>query len=238
MIGMFRKKPTLKYESAINFTDNSILPARNFIPEWYKKIPKFKDDVIFNENKLFGHTVKLCVPFLDSLTVGYMISLPYDIYVKNNNGAPFITWPVGISNQEAPALRPEIAHEKIIPIGCSPCEFTWNYCISYTLPKGYSALITHPLNRHDLPFITLSGIIDGGLVMSAHGNLPFYIKNGFEGIINKGTPIAQIIPFRQENWKSTNASGLVKEGQKHNRASTSLILGWYKKTFWIRKKYD
>jgi len=74
--------------------------------------------------------------------------------------------------------------------------------------------------------------------MNSHGNLPFYIKDGFEGIIHKGTPIAQIIPFRQENWKSIKSVGLVEEGERHGKASASLILGWYKKTFWTRKKYD
>jgi hypothetical protein len=99
-------------------------------------------------------------------------------------------------------------------------------------------LATHPLNRHDLPFITLTGIIDGGVVMQSRGNFPFYIKEGFEGIIPKGTPIIQLIPFRQENWKSKKRVGLIEEGKKHNFLASSVISDWYKKTFWIRKKYD
>jgi hypothetical protein len=238
IMSMFRKKPVIEYESAVSYPDQSILPAKNFIPDWYKKIPAFKDNKVYEIDKGFNSTVKLCVPFLDALTTGYMISLPYDVYVKNNEGSPFLTTPSGVPESDMPRWRTNISHEKIVPTGCFPYEYTWNYCISYTLPAGYSALATHPLNRHDLPFITLTGIIDGGLVMYSHGNFPFYIKQGFEGIIPKGTPIVQLIPFRQENWKSKKRTDLVEEGNRHNLFSGIVVSGWYKKTFWRRKRYE
>jgi hypothetical protein len=34
------------------------------------------------------------------------------------------------------------------------------------------------------------------------GNIPFFIKEGFSGVIPKGTPIAQVIPFKRESWTS------------------------------------
>ena len=72
-------------------------------------------------------------------------------------------------------------------------------------------MITHPLNRNDLPFITISGIVDGNFAISADGNVPFYIKNNFEGIIPQGTPIAQLIPFYRQNWFFKIKKGLVKK---------------------------
>lgn len=239
MIGMFKKKPVLKYESAIDFVENSILPAKNFIPEWYKRIPTFLDGAIFDFDKGFGNkTVKNCVPFLESFTTGYIISLPYDLYVKDNDGSPFLTWTPSLEDKYAPSWRDRVADEKIVPAGCYPMEYTWNYCVAYNVPKEYSFLFTHPLNRHDLPFITLSAIIDGGLTMTPHGSAPFYIKSGFEGVIPRGTPIAQLIPFRRENWNSKKTEGLAKEGVKNGIASTTVFSGWYKKIFWKRKKYE
>jgi hypothetical protein len=238
VIYMFKKKPVIEYESSIDYGEQSLLPAKNFIPEWYKKIPTFKDNNIYDIDKGFNKTVKLCVPFLETLTTGYIISLPYDVYIKNNNGAPFLALPVGIPEEDTPRWRKNLSHEKIVPNGCFPYEYTWNFCLAFTLPIGYSALLTHPLNRHDLPFFTLSGIIDGGLSVSSHGNFPFYVKEGFEGTISKGTPIAQIIPFRQENWKSKKTPGTVKRGEIHDRTALTVVSGWYKKTFWTRKKYD
>ena len=232
---MFRKKAIFEYESAIEIYPNIITPAKNHIPEWYKKIPRWKNNEIYDLEKGFNITVKHCMPFLDSLTTGYMIVLPNDLYVKNNNGAPFITW---VESSFPPKAREEVSDLNIVPAGHNPTEFTWQTGVANTIPLGYSMLFTHPINRHDLPFTTLTGIVDGGLVMSPNGSIPFYIKNGFEGIIPQGTPIAQLIPFRQENWSSKIKKGLIKTAQEHNSKTSSLIYGWYKKTFWTRKKYN
>jgi hypothetical protein len=233
---MFKKKPILQYESAIELYPNIITPAKNHIPEWYKKIPKWKNNELFNIEKGFGHTVKQCMPFLDSFTTGYMIVLPHDLYIKNNHGIPLLTYRNGI--EYPPETRPEVADLNLIPSGCFPAEYSWLTGVANTIPIGYSLLLTHPLNRHDLPFVTLSGVVDGGLIMSPEGRIPFYIKQGFEGIIPQGTPIAQIVPFYQQNWFSKITKGLVKNSKKHNKSGSQFINGWYKKTFWTRKKYD
>lgn len=232
---MFRKKPILQYESAISVYPNIITPAKNHIPEWYKNIPRWENNEMFKVGKGFRHTVKHCMPFLDSLTTGYMIVLPNDLYVKNDNGEPFISWQ---GAEFPPSSRDNIADLNLVPAGHSPLEFVWHTGVANTIPLGYSLLFTHPINRHDLPFTTLSGIVDGGLVMGPRGNIPFYVKDGFEGIIPQGTPIAQLIPFRQEDWSSKIKNGLVQEAEEHDKKTNSLIFGWYKKTFWTRKKYN
>jgi hypothetical protein len=235
MINMFKKKPILQYESAVKIYPNILIPAKNNIPEWYKEIPVWKNNEIFTVNKGFNVTVKHCMPFLDSLITGYLVVLPNDIYIKNNNGLPLITW----NKSEFPPLnREEPSILKSVPFGHSPIEFVWQFGVANAVPKNYSMLITHPLNRYDLPFTTLSGIVDGGLVMNPKGKIPFFIKEGFEGIIPQGTPIAQIIPFRQENWESVNTKGLLEKSDEHGSKTSSLIYGWYKKTFWTRKKYN
>jgi hypothetical protein len=33
-------------------------------------------------------------------------------------------------------------------------------------------------------------------------NSPFIIKSGFEGIIEKGTPMFQVIPFKRADWQA------------------------------------
>ena len=232
---MFRKKPVLQYESAVEVYPNIITPAKNHVPDWYKKIPKWKNNEMFEVGKGFNVTVKHCMPFLDSLTAGYMIVLPNDLYVKNDDGAPLIAWN---HTDFPPIARQDLASPNLVPIGHHPTEFVWQSGVSNTIPIGYSVLFTHPLNRHDLPFTTLSGVVDGGLVMNPKGQIPFFVKKDFEGIIPQGTPIAQIIPFYKQNWSSKIQNGLILEGEKTSRQSRSLISGWYKKTFWTRKKYD
>jgi len=232
---IFKKKPVLQYESAIEVYPNIITPAKNHVPEWYKKIPKWENNEMFEIGKGFNITIKNCMPFLDSLTTGYMIVLPNDLYVKQDNGAPFITW----NNTDfPPTARQEPASLSLVPTGHYPIEFVWQSGVSNTIPIGYSMLFTHPLNRHDLPFTTLSGIVDGGLVMNPRGQIPFFVKEGFEGIIPQGTPIIQLIPYCQENWVHKKTKGLLKKSNDHGAKTSSLIYGWYKKTFWTRKKYD
>lgn len=233
---MFRKKQTIKYESALEEYPNILVPTKTKIPDWYKKIPKWENNTILDENNNFSKTVKQCYPFLDTLSTGYFITLPYDLYIKNNNGRPFLIFNEG--NQHPPRWRDNIANENIVPHGFFPIEYIWNICTSIEIPKSHSALFTHPLNRYDLPFFSLSGIISGGWPTNSHGNYPFYIKQGFEGIIPQGTPIIQIIPFTNEEWKSEKKSGLVRAGEINRKKSLSVISGWYKNTFWIKKKYE
>lgn len=235
MISMFRKKTVLRYEPVLEIYPDVITSAKKHIPEWYKKIPKWENNEIFTVKTGLQKTIKQCIPFLDSLTTGYMITLPYDIYVKNNMGTPFVTWN---SAEFPPKWRDRVADLNLVPMGHYPIEYTWQPAVALTVPIGYSMLFTHPLNRYDLPFTTLSGVIDGGLIMNHKGSIPFYIKKDFEGIIPQGTPIMQIIPFMQQSWSSKITKGLIKAGLIHNAKSTSILSGWYKKTFWIRKKYD
>jgi hypothetical protein len=226
------KKLILKWESAL-FYDQSIVSAKKFIPKWYKDIPTSYNGIVPE-----SPTVKACIPVLDSLTTGYLITLPYDLLVEHKEGLPVFTFPQTIKKEDGIEQRPFPADENLIPYFHFPLEFTWDLHVSYTLPKGYSALITHPLNRNDLPFTTLSGIIDSGIVMSPHGNLPFYLKKNFTGKIPQGTPVAQIIPFRQEIWHSEEKEGLVELGLRDNIKAQLIFKGWYKKNIWTKKEYN
>ena len=235
---MFKKKPILKYESAVDFYDDIFSTAKKNIPKWYKSVPKLiKTDELNFQGEPFRRSVKSCVPFLEALTVGYTINLPYDLFVtKNQDGGPYVYWRV--NEEYAPSWRQNPANLELVPLNHFDTEYTWKLNCSFVVPEGYSMLLTHPLNRYDLPFTTLSGVVDGGYVTMYDGSVPFYIKKDFEGLIPQGTPILQIIPFYNETWSSKKEHGLLKESDKNNRKTKSLMVGWYKKTFWKRKNYN
>ena len=50
-------------------------PASHFVPKEYKKLPRFQ------KNNMQHRTVKTCVPFLDSMTAGYIIPFDQDYLV-------------------------------------------------------------------------------------------------------------------------------------------------------------
>ena len=43
---------------------------------------------------------------------------------------------------------------------------------TFEMPAGYSLLITHPFNRHDLPFVTLTGLVDADSYCDNFINFP------------------------------------------------------------------
>jgi hypothetical protein len=97
-------------------------------------------------------------------------------------------------------------------------------------------LVTHPLNRFDLPFTTVSGIVDEGVPWG--GNFSFWVNKGFQGVIPKGTPIAQIIPFKTESWKSEKSTYLVDYAKKRLHEKTTFVSGYYKKFIHKKKKFE
>ena len=70
------------------------------------------------------------------------------------------------------------------------------------------------------------------------GNHPFLIKEGWEGIIEKGTPIIQIIPFKRENWQSQEDYRVFQIGEANATQSKSKLYGWYKQNSWNKKTFD
>ena len=226
---MFKKKNIIKFESCYKEYPNIIVPSKTVIPTWYKnQKPDEKIDRSF----------KKCVPFLEAIISGYLVKLPMDIYVEQTENGPFITWSQIENKTEMVKYRLSDSIDNIpAPKGFHKNTFFWKFPVSFQIPVGHSALFTHPLNRFDLPFLCFSVVIDGGYTLIPGANVSFYIKEGFEGLIPQGTPIAQIIPFKNESWVAKSTEGIVEEGKKNKAKSTLLFSGWYKNNFWTKKDY-
>ena len=78
-----------------------------------------------------------------------------------------------------------------------PCKFH-NYWTIRT-PPGWSCLFVPPLNRSGQPFECVAGVVDTD-TYAAHIHFPFFATapDGLY-IIEKGTPLVQIIPFRRDS---------------------------------------
>ena len=64
------------------------------------------------------------------------------------------------------------------------------------------------------------------------------VKKGFEGIVERGTPMFQIIPFKRNNWESSFS--FLQEGEldiKYDRDIKATIVNNYVKNFWEKKSY-
>ena len=228
--------PLIEFATQLDFHGIPV-PAKKHIPEWYKKMPLYTDGkTVLKTQSIEEQTYKRCVPFLDSLTTGYIAELWCDLVVTKKDNAQQISFrtegnpPVKIRDISGTITLP-------VPVKHSPVRYIWSvpYCIK--TPKNYSSLIVQPLNRNDLPFTTLSAIVDTDEVMYA-GGIPFFLHEDFEGVIEKGTPIFQIIPFRREDWESKENKTLLEIGETNKRKSFAVVSGWYKKSVWKRKTYN
>ena len=212
-----------------------IVGIKSKIPQWYKDQDMWNNKQPLQKSYQVSKSFKSCIPFLDSLTTGYTIQLWTDVRVRQENGSPVFTWasgpdPIDFRSNEGNQHLP-------VPPGFNQGQFVWKFPYTIKVPAGYSCLITHPMNRYDLPFIGLNAISDNEVATLGPGNYPFFIKEGFEGIIQEGTPIMQIIPFKRENWKIEENKNLLGESVNLQRKMNAVISGYYKKNIWKRKEY-
>lgn len=204
-------------------------PASRFIPEWFKKSSKYinSDKLIVNDYAT-NIGLKSCSSYLDSFINGYIVQLWQDIYVSVEEDTINLSW----TNIPDPVIirHPKQGIEVPRPHGFHHQMFNWNLQWGVKLPSGYSSLMTHPLNRDDLPYRTLSGIVDSDKYIG-EGKVPFFIKEGFEGIIPAGSPILQIIPIKREKWNSEKSENLIEERDRQQWSLRSKITGYYKSNF-------
>lgn len=197
------------------------LPAFKVIPEWYRGSRASVNGI---------ETVKSCVPFLDSMISGYMLVLSSDVFFQNGvpqDVAKIDTVGGHLDGQLGNLLIPPEYSQKVLK---------WMNPFIMETPKNYSTLFVHPSNRIDLPFYTFSGVVDTDK-FPVQVNFPFIIKKDFVGIVPAGTPIAQAIPFKREDWQSEVEDTKPYTAPHFVYTMHNPPFKFYKKNFWQRKKY-
>lgn len=230
----------IKFNKAFDYaglTNNDPSIATKHIPKWFRNIHKHVGGQKSTDLKgNFNLTIKACPPFLDSMMSGYIISTEFDLNVSwIEDGEPAFEWSAG-ENLIGMHNKDQIAPEQV-PDGFSNFPLKFNNLWQIVTPKGYSSLFTHPLNREDLPFRTISGIVETDIYKNIV-NFPFFIQKDFEGIIPAGTPIVQIIPFKRESWKMEIDKADSKEIYENTIKLNHLMLGSYKSQWWRKKSYQ
>lgn len=218
-------------------------PALKEIVEWYRKADRFVKDqdgnYVIGEDGGKVSTWKSCPALLDIFSTGYVLKTPCDInfYIDENNEINVKI--EDIYKQDFCTRRMKMS-EFSHPFGYHEEHFAWFPDWAIELPEGYSALYTHPLNRFDLPFMMTSGIVDNDKV-KLPGSMPFFIIKGFTGIIPAGTPYAQIIPFKREDWESEifieDPSKLRDKNINNSDKYRVPNGGVYQKEVWSPRKY-
>ena len=224
----------IKFTNISGFEDlEKPQPASNFIPDWFKNTESYVGGKKSTDG--FGMsqaTIKKCMPVFDAMTAGYIITLPVDILVSIKDGVQWFEW----SNLKLIAFHP-IDQAPEHPLR-KPHQYPkWNNFWAIKTPKGYSTLFVQPMHRESV-FTILPGVVDTDTYISPV-NFPFVLNDpNFEGLIPKGTPIAQVIPFKRDAWKMEfgGQKEVIEQSNNTNKLMTKFF-NKYKTMFWHRKEY-
>ena len=177
------------------------IPAVRGLPAWFKALPHNAINSTTGEEH---ETVKKCPPFIDAMTYGLLIPLAMDLTVKDGEFSWDFEVPKGFVS--------EFSHSPIdfhdpSQIAGTPFFDDDRFIIKFNnfwtieAPPGYSVLFTHPLNRADLPFTTITGLVDCDTYRDSPVNFPArWHDANFSGVLPKGTPVAQCMPVKRETW--------------------------------------
>lgn len=171
------------------------VPARAALPPWLRAMPATAFSDLHGQEV---RTVKQCPPVVDAMGHGFTIPLPCDVIVRDGR----LSW-----DWDLPPLSVD-AHPRSPLSFHAPAQVTgtpwhrrdraivkFNSFWTVELEPGHSLFATHPVNRDDLPFRLLTGLVDAdrftdvGILFPAVWSDP-----GFEGVLPRGTPVAQCFP--------------------------------------------
>ena len=174
-------------------------PARDFLPDWLRQMPR---QVFSDLHDQVVRTVKHCPPFLDAMSQGFMIPLPCDVLVQE--GRLSWNWDIPLPSLATHPRAPMSFHA---PAQVSGTPFhqqgqvivKFNSFWTIELEDGWSLFATHPVNRADLPFRLLSGVVDSDRFHDVGILFPaLWLDAGFSGVLPRGMPVAQCMPVRRE----------------------------------------
>ena len=228
---MLRLRPAPKITFTCQPEDHGVIappvPAKAWLPDWFRRLPAVDESVTGLNNT--GLTVKRCMPFLDAMTTGWIIVLPATLRLEISEDGTCVDsgW-----DFDRPLVASHGAHQvKGNPFAPRPpCKFL-NYWTIAT-PPGWSCLFVQPLNRPNGVFEVVSGIVDTDTYRSPI-HFPFF-ATGPDGlhVIEKGSPLVQVIPFRRD---TTDLAADIRAETRDEAATRQKVLrntqaseGWYR----------
>ena len=208
--------------------------ASQGLPGWVRSMPAQAYSALVGGE---DDTVKRCPPFIDAMTCGFLIPLVCDVTVKNGEfswdweppaatSVNFARSPLGIHDAGQVTGAPLFEDDRFL--------IKFHNLWTIEAPAGWSLLFTHPANRFDLPFTTLTGLVDCDRFHDAWINFPAHWRDAeFEGVLPAGTPVAQCFPIQREAWSRETAAFTAEEAQRTDALLNDIARekGVYRKRF-------
>ncbi len=201
------------------------VPARAALPEWLRAMPGHAPSDLHDGAAI--RTVKQCPPFVDAMMQGFVMTLPCDVTVEG--GALSWDWdiptPLTATHPRAPLSFHAAAQVTGTPLA-RPDQLIVKFNAFWTigLEAGWSLFVTHPVNRDDLPFRLLGGLVDSDAFDQVGILFPAVWRDpAWEGVLPRGMPVAQCIPVRRAALELD--IGVLGPGERAAYDETARILG-------------
>ncbi len=221
-------------------------PAAQSLPSWYKDMPRFfaPNDQHLDYIRDLG-TIRDCPAVNDAMFAGYTLYLPGDVYIDaTGKQVEYNTGSFGIGSRiEGANFDFVVAHDPLATKGYQSMftfheqTLKWQPFWGVRTDEGYSTMFMHPFHRNDLPFYSVTAIVDTDK-FATRDPYAFFIKKGFKGVIHRGTPILQVIPFKRDDWQMQIVEPDAKDFHKNRQQTQSVFKQPYKRLFWQRKKFN
>jgi hypothetical protein len=214
------------------------VPARSALPDWLRAMPATAHSEIHGRDI---RTVKQCPPFVDAMAYGVLILLPCDVIVERG----LFSWewaipePATSGHPRAPLsfhVPAQFADAPFAKAGQAAIKFNSFWTIE--LDPGWSLFATHPVNRDELPFRTISGLVDADRFYDGGINFPaLWTQPEFSGVLKKATPVAQILAVPRTAPELVFENFDVEHGAAYSRTVAEVLAtpGVYRKRFRARR---
>lgn len=235
---LFKKEPIITFscEERLKGAIPEPIPASQAMPRWYRKTRTYV------EGSSVG-TLKQCVPFADAMTMGYIIPLWVELKVNNDGSSIFFNY------RSNDVIKTGLFDKHLVeqlgscPIkdskyGGQPLKFINPWLI--TTPPGWSCMFIQPINHFDDKLHIITGVVDTDRYKS-YVHFPFlWLDNTFDGFMEQGTPLVQVIPFKRTAWTSevgVISETLDKDKEMVDTKISTIIRNAYRLNWWAPKRY-
>ncbi len=209
-------------------------PARAMLPDWLRQMPRHAaSDMHAGDVR----TVKHCPPFIDAMSHGFTIPLPCDVQVE----AGRLSWQWAVPPLAATAHpRAPLAFHAPAQLQGTPFHTPGQVAVKFNsfwtveLEPGWSLFAMHPVNRPDLPFRLLSGLVDSDRFHNVGILFPAVWANpAWEGVLPRGTPVAQCFPVPRAPVDYSYQTFSEADSARYATTAAALLAGpnHYRKTF-------
>jgi hypothetical protein len=203
-------------------------PAKAYLPDWFKRLPPVDKEVLGVGSN--GQTIKRCMPFLDAMTLGWIIPLAASVRLEVRDGGAAVEYGWDFDRTMVSDHQPyQISGHPAQPR--PPRKFHNHWAIR--TPPGWSCLFTAPLNRAHPAIEIVAGVVDTD---TYHGLIHFpFVVTGPDGLytLEKGMPLVQVVPYRREAAAVTAVvrAETEEEGAARERVrrATHASDGWYRR---------